>query len=55
MNAQQRASMRLGRERPRKAPWLSDTVRALIEASMRLGRERPRKDGVEVLPVAPNS
>ena len=34
--------MRLGRERPRKAPnALSDLT--LLIASMRLGRERPRK------------
>ena len=42
------ASMRLGRERPRKGVGREFHER-MAEASMRLGRERPRKDGVDVL------
>ena len=39
------ASMRLGRERPRKDDGTGDLAR-VRPASMRLGRERPRKSGL---------
>ena len=39
------ASMRLGRERPRKLTNLRADRRKALVASMRLGRERPRKGG----------